>query len=143
MLCPGRGVTLDEPRRHTTRHPRAVRLVGEEQRTRQLIIIDLGCSGKREVRTDTHWSGRASPFQNTSLNRESSHRHPSMNDGDVSAQDVKIAVKEMATNKLLTVFKELLDDILKDLVHDVQNSIQGVVYDAVEQVLLDLSRKKI
>lgn len=65
------------------------------------------------------------------------------NEEDVIAQKVKSAVTELATNELSSMFEELQDNTLRTLFHNAQRGMRQVVYDVVEQLILDLVRKDV
>lgn len=54
------------------------------------------------------------------------------------AREGKPAVKTLAVTELSTLVKESLDDILMTWFHNVQGACWWVVYNVVEQVMLDL-----
>lgn len=62
---------------------------------------------------------------------------------DVSAQEVKSAIKKPIENELMTMVEGSLEDILRTLLHNAESGTRSVVYIVVEQVMLALLRKKV
>lgn len=62
----------------------------------------------------------------------------STNHEDMIAREVKSAVKDLVANELSTMIEELLDDILRKSLQNGQMDIRAVVYNTVDQVMLDV-----
>lgn len=62
---------------------------------------------------------------------------------ELIAREVKCAEKQLVANKMATMVKEVLNDVLRKTLHNVQSSGQSVVYNVVEHVMLDLVCKDV
>lgn len=62
---------------------------------------------------------------------------------ELITRDVKSAVNEVISNEMTTLVEESLDDILQIMLHYTQSGILSVVYNVVEQEMLDQLNKKV
>lgn len=106
-----------------------------------ISALEATLNDKREP-----WSNEAAaaanegaPVKNES--RQISNRHT--NEGDVIAREVRSAVSDLVTTELATVLEESLENILRESFHNWQSGIRSVVYNVLEQVILDLLRKDV
>lgn len=60
---------------------------------------------------------------------------------DVMAQEGKSAVKELVASEIASMVGEALNDVLLKTSHNAERCVRSIVYNTVEQVMLDLLSK--